>query len=69
MSITTACVTDRRSRQSAGANRIRGIGSANISMGNFGTSGRVPIDPINIDGIEISRGPNANFSDWAARAR
>jgi hypothetical protein len=28
-----------------GANRVRGVGSANISFGNFETSGRVPIDP------------------------
>ncbi|OHE80523.1 MAG: hypothetical protein A3G75_03150 [Verrucomicrobia bacterium RIFCSPLOWO2_12_FULL_64_8] len=43
------------------ANRIRGIGAANISRGNFATSGRVPIDPIDIDALEISRGPNANI--------
>ena len=43
------------------ANRIRGLGSANISFGNFATSGRVPLDPINIDGVEISRGPNSNI--------
>jgi len=42
------------------ANRIRGVGPANMSFGNFETSGRVPIDPINIDSVEISRGPNAN---------
>ncbi len=43
-----------------GANRIRGIAPANVSLGNIETMGRVPIDPINIDAIEISRGPNAN---------
>ena len=42
------------------ANRIRGLASANISFGNYETMGRVPVDPINIDGIEVSRGPNAN---------
>ncbi len=41
------------------ANRVRGIGPANISFGNFETSGRVPIDPLNIDAVEISRGPNS----------
>ncbi|MBI4625155.1 MAG: TonB-dependent receptor plug domain-containing protein, partial [Verrucomicrobia bacterium] len=41
------------------ANRVRGVGSANISFGNFETSGRVPVDPINIDAVEISRGPNS----------
>src|SRR5688500_7052633 len=43
------------------ANRIRGVGSANISLSNFETSRRVPIDPINIDAVEISRGPNSNI--------
>lgn len=42
-----------------GANRIRGVGPANLSFGNFETSGRVPLDPINIDALEISRGPNS----------
>jgi outer membrane receptor protein involved in Fe transport len=41
------------------ANRVRGIGSANISLGNFETSGRVPLDPIGFDSVEISRGPNS----------
>lgn len=43
------------------ANRIRGVGPANMTMGNFETSGRVPVDPINIDAVEISRGPNASM--------
>ena len=30
------------------ANRIRGVGNANTTLGNFETSGRVPIDPISI---------------------
>ena len=42
------------------ANRIRGIAPANISLGNIETMGRVPIDPITVDSIEVSRGPNAN---------
>ncbi|MEY4938449.1 MAG: hypothetical protein RIQ93_184 [Verrucomicrobiota bacterium] len=41
------------------ANRVRGVGPANLSFGNFETSGRVPLDPLNIDAIEISRGPNS----------
>jgi outer membrane receptor protein involved in Fe transport len=44
-----------------GANRIRGIGAANTARGNFATSGRVPIDPINVDAVEISRGPNSSI--------
>ena len=43
------------------ANRIRGIGPANQYFGNFETSGRVPVDPIVLDAVEISRGPNANI--------
>ncbi len=43
-----------------GANRVRGIGAANVSMGNFETTGRTPVDPLAIDGVEVSRGPNAN---------
>ncbi|MFM9092545.1 MAG: TonB-dependent receptor plug domain-containing protein, partial [Verrucomicrobiota bacterium] len=43
------------------ANRVRGVGAANTAFGNFETSGRVPIDPINIDAVEISRGPNATL--------
>lgn len=42
------------------ANRIRGIAAANISYGNFETNGRTPLDPLILDGVEISRGPNAN---------
>ncbi len=43
------------------ANRIRGVGNANTTLGNFETSGRVPIDPISIDSVEISRGPNSSI--------
>jgi hypothetical protein len=43
------------------ANRIRGLTSANVSLNNFALSGRVPVDPINIDAVEISRGPNSNI--------
>lgn len=42
------------------ANRVRGIAPANVSLGNIETMGRVPVDPIIVDSIEISRGPNAN---------
>lgn len=42
------------------ANRVRGIAAANVSLGNIETMGRVPVDPITIEALEISRGPNAN---------
>lgn len=54
-------ITDSVAGDPANANRVRGIGSANISHGNFETSNRVPIDPVDADGVEISRGPNANI--------
>jgi hypothetical protein len=54
-------VSDNIQSNPQGANRIRGLGSANISVDNFSTSGRVPIDPINIDAVEINRGPNSNI--------
>lgn len=44
----------------ASANRIRGVGPANLSFGNYEMSGRVPFDPLEVDSVEISRGPNAN---------
>lgn len=44
-----------------GANRIRGLNTANTTIGNFETSGRVPLDPINVDSVEISRGPNSSI--------
>ncbi len=44
----------------AQANRVRGLASANISLGNIETMARVPLDPIAVDAVEISRGANAN---------
>jgi outer membrane receptor protein involved in Fe transport len=52
---------DSTTLEPGSANRVRGLSSANTARGNFETSGRVPIDPINIDAVEISRGPNANI--------
>lgn len=42
-------------------NRIRGVGRARSSIDGFTTSGRMPIDPLIIDAVEISRGPNSNI--------
>lgn len=42
------------------ANRVRGIAPANVSYGNYETQNRVPVDPIMLDAVELSRGPNAN---------
>lgn len=54
-------VTDNIQNNPQGANRIRGVGAANIALNNFATSGRVPIDPISVDSVEISRGPNSSI--------
>jgi outer membrane receptor protein involved in Fe transport len=52
---------DSTSLEPGSSNRIRGVSSANTARGNFETSGRVPVDPINIDSVEISRGPNSSI--------
>ncbi len=54
-------VADGVSTNPNNANRVRGVGSANISVGNYKMSGLTPIDPLNSDGVEVSRGPNANI--------
>jgi outer membrane receptor protein involved in Fe transport len=43
------------------ANRIRGLSAANIAVNNFPSNPRIPIDPYNIEALEISRGPNSNI--------
>jgi hypothetical protein len=53
-------VSDNTQLNPTQANRVRGIASANISLNNIETMARVPVDPIMIDSLEISRGPNAN---------
>ena len=50
-------VSDNVQMNPTQANRVRGLSSANISLGNVETSGRTPVDPLAIDGLEISRGP------------
>lgn len=52
---------DTTSNNPSAANRVRGVGAANISFGNFASNGLVPIDPSNIDSVEISRGPNSSI--------
>jgi outer membrane receptor for ferric coprogen and ferric-rhodotorulic acid len=53
-------VSDNVQLNPQGANRVRSIAPANISFNNIETMGRVPLDPIALDAVEISRGPNAN---------
>ncbi|HTT55612.1 MAG TPA: TonB-dependent receptor plug domain-containing protein, partial [Opitutaceae bacterium] len=42
------------------SNRIRGITNANYTYDNIQIMGRVPIDPLDVESIEVSYGPNAN---------
>jgi outer membrane receptor for ferric coprogen and ferric-rhodotorulic acid len=57
----TGAVTDNVSLDPNNANRVRGIGRANIAFNNIATTGRVPVDPLWMDSLELSRGPNANI--------
>jgi len=43
------------------ANRIRGLGAANQSLGNWNTSNAIPVDVYNIDAVEIARGANSSI--------
>jgi outer membrane receptor protein involved in Fe transport len=52
---------DRTGTSPATANRIRGLGQANISLGGFEMTGGIPIDTYNVDAVEISRGPNSSL--------
>lgn len=58
---TSGNINDNSMSDPTSANRVRGVGSANISLGNFETSRRVPIDKVGIDGVEITRGPNSSI--------
>ncbi|HEY0966174.1 MAG TPA: TonB-dependent receptor plug domain-containing protein [Opitutaceae bacterium] len=54
-------VNDDIAQNPTTANRIRGLGSANVAIGNFASNALIPVDMYNIDAIEISRGPNSNI--------
>ncbi|MFT3867831.1 MAG: hypothetical protein QM715_04970 [Nibricoccus sp.] len=57
----TGAVVDNVSLNPNTANRVRGIGSANIAFNNIAMTGRVPVDPLWMEALELSRGPNANI--------
>ncbi|MBD5782509.1 hypothetical protein IEN85_23625 [Pelagicoccus sp. NFK12] len=57
----TGAVVDQVSLDPNNANRVRGIGNANIAFNNIGMTGRVPVDKLWLDSLELSRGPNANI--------
>ena len=50
---------DNVSGNPTGANRVRGLAQAGILIGGFAASSSIPIDPYNIDSVEIARGPNS----------
>lgn len=54
-------VNDNIAQNPSTANRIRGLGSANVAIGNFASNPLIPVDLYNIEAIEISRGPNSNI--------
>lgn len=54
-------VNDDIAQNPATANRIRGLSSANLAIGNYAINPLIPVDMYNIEGIEISRGPNSNL--------
>lgn len=54
-------VVDNVSQSPETANRVRGLGTANLARGSFAASNSIPIDTYNIDAVEISRGPNSNI--------
>jgi len=53
-------ISDNTQANPTQANRVRGIGSANVSFDNIETMNRVPIDSLEVEAVEVSRGPNAN---------
>ena len=57
----TGAVVDNVSLNPNNANRVRGIGNANIAFNNIAMTGRVPVDALWVDSLEVSRGPNANI--------
>lgn len=57
----TGAVTDNVSLDPNNSNRVRGIGSANLAFNNIAVTGRVPVDPLWMDSVELSRGPNTSI--------
>ncbi len=43
------------------SNRVRGLDTVNTARDNFTSNSNIPIDPYNIDAVELSRGPNSNI--------
>ena len=54
-------VVDAIQNSPAESNRIRGVGNANVMVGNYAPNPRIPLDLYNVDAVEISRGPNSSL--------
>lgn len=54
-------VIDNAQDNPNGATRVRGMSAANVTLNNFATTRRVPIDPLDIESLEINRGPNSSI--------
>ncbi len=54
-------IVDNVSQTPESANRVRGLGQANLASDGFARSRQIPVDTYNIDSVEISRGPNSNI--------
>jgi outer membrane receptor protein involved in Fe transport len=54
-------ITDNIANSPQTANRVRGLGAANIALGSYTTLGTIPIDTYNVESVEISRGPNSSI--------
>jgi hypothetical protein len=54
-------IVDVVSQSPERANRIRGLGQANLANNGFASSRAIPVDAYNLDAVEISRGPNSNL--------
>lgn len=68
-------VNDFVQQDPATANRVRGMGvigssgsGINLAFGNQRINNSLPVDPYNIDAIEISRGPNSTLFGLGASA-
>jgi outer membrane receptor protein involved in Fe transport len=53
---------DNVSGNPTGANRMRGLSQANIMVNGFTASTSIPVDPYNLDSVEIARGSNPTLA-------
>lgn len=54
-------ISDDIANNPQGANRVRGLGAANVAIGSYSSTGTIPIDAYIVDAIEITRGPNSSI--------